>query len=329
MIERFRTYLLIDHRTRWRNDLSCAVVSLFLYTLCVGAGVAGEIAFNISTALLLFTVSGTTFWYCIAPELTKKKYPSRALVSEITLSRRALFLRLGKQLAGATVLALFGKFTTPSLEAGVFDARLRLAVHGEPTRDKIEKAVQIAKQAKAQNVHVSPSVITQVGQKILNSATLPHLQQTAVEAANQFASYRSSLVSLPLNVVHINTLTATPTDPKGPPISIDVGCAKATNGAEAKSGAIFGFAGFTVGNCSDLVICPTKPGVLQLDSVDSKNVTFVNGTLIYNGGNLKLDNVRFVNCTFQIPVASARNQNVHKLLAAGLTGQPINLELTA
>lgn len=128
---------------------------------------------------------------------------------------------------------------------------------------------------------------------------------------------------------HINTLTATPTDPKGPPITIDVGCAKATNGAEAKSGAIFGFAGFTVGNCSDLVISPTKPEVLQLDSVDSKNVTFVNGTLIYNGGNLKLDNVRFVNCTFQIPVAYARNQNVHKLLEAGLTGQPINLDLTA
>src|SRR5713101_5431527 len=135
MIERFRTYLLVDHRARWCNDLSCAIVSLFLYTLCVSAGVAGETAFKISTALLLFTVSGTTFWYCIAPELTKKKYPS-ALASEVAFSRRTLFLRLGKQLASAAALALLGKFTTPSLEAGAFDTRLLLAARGKPTRDK-------------------------------------------------------------------------------------------------------------------------------------------------------------------------------------------------
>ena len=65
------------------------------------------------------------------------------------------------------------------------------------------------------------------------------------------------------------------------------------------------------------------------DNVDSKNVTFVNCALIYNGGKLKLENVRFVNCTFQVSDAYANNENVLKLLSAALSGQPINLELTA
>ena len=127
---------------------------------------------------------------------------------------------------------------------------------------------------------------------------------------------------------YLAKLTATPTEPKGPPISVGVGCAKAETGAEARSGAIFGFSSFKVGNCSDLIIWPTKPEVLRMDNVDSKNVTFVNSTLIYNGGKLKLDNVRFINCTFQVSDAFASNQNVIKLLSAALSGQRINLELT-
>ena len=133
-------------------------------------------------------------------------------------------------------------------------------------------------------------MITQVGHKILSSAAQPHLQKTAVEAAGQFASYRSSL--LPLPVTYLTTLTATPTEPKGPPISVGVGCAKPRSGAEARSGAIFGFGGFSVGNCADLVIWPTKPEVLHLDNVDSKNVTFSNYALVQTATGGRLPEMR-------------------------------------
>jgi hypothetical protein len=127
----------------------------------------------------------------------------------------------------------------------------------------------------------------------------------------------------------LTALTATPADPKAPTITVGVACAQFRNGAEARVSAILGFgSGFNLGNCSDLVIWPTKPEVLHLDSVDGKNVTFVNSTLVYNGGKLKLENVRFINCTFQVSDAYARNQNVLRLLSAALSGQPINLELT-
>ena len=92
---------------------------------------------------------------------------------------------------------------------------------------------------------------------------------------------------------------------------------------------IFGFAGFNVDNCSDVVVWPAKPALLPLDNVDGKNATFVNCTLRYLGGKLTLENVRFINCTFQVAVAYGRNQNVVQLLSAALTAQSITLELTA
>ena len=38
-----------------------------------------------------------------------------------------------------------------------------------------------------------------------------------------------------------------------------------------------------------------------LDGIEWKNVTFVNVHIVYAGGPLMLENVRFVNCTFEIP----------------------------
>lgn len=147
--------------------------------------------------------------------------------------------------------------------------------------------------------------------------------------AKQQARSQSSLFPLPLNVHTITTLTATPTEPKGPPISLTLGCAERRTGGEARLLGIFGFSGFNLANCSDVVVWPAKPAILQLDKVDGKNATFVNCALVYNGGKLTLDNVRFVNCAFQISAAYGRNQNVLQLLTAALTGQPIHLELTA
>lgn len=315
MIERLQTYVWEDHQARWRNDLSSVVISVCSYMICLRLGVGENNAVNFSMVLLVVTVTATTIWYCVKHQTRKTRSSQRKV-------------RLIWQLL-VIVLAVFSKVTTTSLEAGVVGTELRWAAHGVPTRDKLEKAVRIVNAAKRNDVRVSPSVISRIGQKMLGTAAQPHLQKAALEAANQFASYQSSLQARPLTVTHITTLTGTPTDPKGPPIAVDVGCAKAINGAEARTGNIFGFAGFTVSNCADLVISPAKPEVLHLDNVDSRNVTFVNCALIYNGGKLKLENVRFVNCTFQVSDAYANNENVLKLLSAALSGQPINLELTA
>ena len=49
----------------------------------------------------------------------------------------------------------------------------------------------------------------------------------------------------------------------------------------------------------------TFDGVTQtLDGVEWKDVVFVNSRVRYRGGDLKLDNVRFVHCTFEVPESS-------------------------
>lgn len=45
-----------------------------------------------------------------------------------------------------------------------------------------------------------------------------------------------------------------------------------------------------------------------LDGVEWKDVVFVNSTIRYRGGDLKLENVRFVNCTFQVPESNRGSQ---------------------
>jgi hypothetical protein len=46
----------------------------------------------------------------------------------------------------------------------------------------------------------------------------------------------------------------------------------------------------------------TLSGVTQtLDGIEWKNVTFVNSRIRYRGGDVRLDNVHFVHCTFEVP----------------------------
>lgn len=53
---------------------------------------------------------------------------------------------------------------------------------------------------------------------------------------------------------------------------------------------------------SDTVTGLTLKGVTQtLDGIEWKNVAFVNSRIRYRGGELRLDNVHFVNCTFEVP----------------------------
>ena len=53
----------------------------------------------------------------------------------------------------------------------------------------------------------------------------------------------------------------------------------------------------------------TLQGVTQtLDGVEWKNVTFVNSRIRYRGGDLRLDGVHFVHCTFEVPTNSRGSQ---------------------
>jgi len=303
----------------------CVAVATVFYMLCYEEKYPEAFAVQTSLGVLIISFTMSVLLYTFQNRNRESSVPMKELdAATLQLLRR----RLLRGMAWMVVL-VFAGVGTPLLEAAIVDRRLRKVLRGEPTEEKLEEAAQMAAEAREHNLKASPQLITQLGQKVLESASQPHLQRTAVEAANQFASYRSSLQALPLRVTTITTLNATPTEPKGPPISLAIGCAEGRSGGKAQLHGIFGFGGFDLGNCSDVVVWPAKPVILHLDNVEGKNATFVNCTLTYNGGKLTLENVRFVNCIFQMSDAYARNQNVLQLLTAALTGQPIHLELTA
>ena len=325
MFQALRYYARVDHRTRFRNNMICVAVATVFYMLCYEEKYPEAFAVQTSLGVLIISFTMSVLLYTFQNRNRESSVPMKELdAATLQLLRR----RLLRGMAWMVVL-VFAGVGTPLLEAAIVDRRLRKVLRGEPTEEKLEEAAQMAAEAREHNLKASPQLITQLGQKVLESASQPHLQRTAVEAANQFASYRSSLQALPLRVTTITTLNATLTEPKGPPISLAIGCAEGRSGGKAQLHGIFGFGGFDLGNCSDVVVWPAKPVILHLDNVEGKNATFVNCTLTYNGGKLTLENVRFVNCIFQMSDAYARNQNVLQLLTAALTGQPIHLELTA
>jgi hypothetical protein len=185
MIERFRQYVLFDHKARWRNDMFCVILAVCFYLFSLNQGVEDASAVKAGMAFLVSALIGSTLWYVVKPQ----RLASRI---NIDLSRRALVPRLVSFL-----VVLFFGLGTPSLEAAFVDRRLRKAIQGEPTRDKIEEAGQIVAEANEHNLHASPQLISQIGAEVLNSSTKPSLRESAWNAALQFASYRSALAPRP------------------------------------------------------------------------------------------------------------------------------------
>ena len=56
-------------------------------------------------------------------------------------------------------------------------------------------------------------------------------------------------------------------------------------------------------------------GKITLDGTDLKNIIFINMNIRYLGGPLRMNNVHFVNCTFDIP----ENQNGRQFAKVVLT----------
>lgn len=75
------------------------------------------------------------------------------------------------------------------------------------------------------------------------------------------------------------------------------------NGSAVPSGTdLLQTASVSMAKNSDSISGLTLDGVTQtLDGIEWKDVTFVNSRIRYRGGDLKLDNVHFVHCTFEVP----------------------------
>ena len=314
MIERLRYYVLVDHKARWRNDSICMLISIAWYLISKAAGVESGRAFNVSLGFLIVPVVISTLWYCRRPQDLRSTF-------KIEFARR----RLIAGLAASVVLLALVRIGSPALEAAIIDQRLRKLLEGEPTQDKIEQATQIVSEANDKKIQASPQLISQLGQKLLESSAKPHLREAALTAASAFANYRSSLSPLPQVGSGTPAVVGTIVFQCGnEPL---VGESPSVRGVPWVKGGPEKFA------CSRAFVYVLEPlstqGQLPLDGMFARNITFVGGTYFYDGGPLNLESVQFINGRIQFPAANSANQNVQRLIAAILTGQPITLDLYA
>jgi hypothetical protein len=150
-------------------------------------------------------------------------------------------------------------------------------------RAAIEAVKAVAQQAKAEKLATTPSVLQQANAKIQNAiSSNPALLSEGWSARLALLDYRSTLQEPGVgNVV--------PQSPKAGPSQIP-GLLKFEGGIlEGKS--------------------------QTLDGAFWKDVTFVNTRIIYNGGPMVLQNVRFENCVFDMPYTLSADRFADMVLA--------------
>jgi predicted nucleotidyltransferase len=182
MVERLQRYVVVDHKARWKNDLISMAIATVWYLLSLASGVEAAHAFKVSMGILAAATVFFTLLYVVWPQETPPTVGRE-------ISKRVLL----PQLALACLVLVAVRFGTPAAEAAIVDARLRKALQGEPTKEKIEDAAKIVSQAREHNVNASPPLISQLGAEVLGSITKTGLEETALSAASLFASYRSNL----------------------------------------------------------------------------------------------------------------------------------------
>jgi hypothetical protein len=65
----------------------------------------------------------------------------------------------------------------------------------------------------------------------------------------------------------------------------------------------------------------TRGASQTLDGIHWHDITFVGVHIIYRGGDLDLQNVRFVNCTFEVPTRTPQNSRVERFIDYAALGE--------
>jgi hypothetical protein len=209
MIDRLQRYVLIDHRARWKNDLISVAIAAAWYLISLANGIEVARAFRTSMGILAAAIGLFTLLYVVWPQ-------EMPLTGGMGISKRVSV----PQLALACLVLVLIRFGTPAAEAAIVDARLRKALQGEATKEKIEDAAKIVSQAREHDLNASPNLVSQLGTEVLGNITKPGFEETALTAASLFASYRSDLATGPKVQFQQASI--------GGPVSIKIACQGAT-----------------------------------------------------------------------------------------------------
>jgi hypothetical protein len=313
------SYLTIAHsRRRSVTLLSIALAaSAGAATELLGASPSVALTMCVVAAAIVETVGALTYK---EPQTSKR----RIYHAQSGFTRRALW----QGARAAIALLIISEIRVPRVAAAALERKL-LHASSEPTLlESSRTAVQVLERAKAAGVELTPATLKKAGDSFL---TATKVQPAAMEAALALANYRSSLNSGPVPLTQlrpddnwVDWNMAIPAPPPGQP-----GGAEILRGSQVPvaSAAVFESlgqklnVGRTVGPAFMNFLFHSGASA-SIDGARMKHIIFTSGVIYYHGGPIEMDDVYFVNCTFNIPLDSA---NGRKFVTAVLYGNPVFL----
>jgi hypothetical protein len=186
------------------------------------------------------------------------------------------------------------------------------------------QAAQVLKNARSSGEKLDAELIVDAGKQFINAKEVLH----AWDAALAFIDYKSFLNSFAPTVTTLQGQPRTVTTHYGIQYVGEHSPKVSTIGiAPIEQAARFNLIGrnFNANQVEGNEFIIVEGGEPILDNMELKNVVFTSGQIVYRGGPLVMDNVVFVNCTFQI----VQEANGQKVSTAILTGNPnANIKLS-
>ncbi len=193
-------------------------------------------------------------------------------------------------------------------------------------RKRLQLAADLAKAAGQAGIQVDTKTVAEAGKNALESTDNPRLADAAWQTTLQLVNYRSflnaGLAPNPKNPVPISEFKGEwsyDLMPAGTPSS-DVGIT-VVGLVPRERAAVMEFLQNPLNADAkfgpEFLIIDGAP--LSLDGVRLKNVIFRNSRIVYRGGPMQMDNVYFVNCTFEVPRRPNGQELCATLLASTAT----------
>jgi hypothetical protein len=301
----FEFYLDHDHRERRR---------IMYISVAVGAIVGGiaellKIPMNFAVLASFVAVglveTGFAYFYRIP-----SAKPQRAIQS----------MPLRREFITGAVASAFLTFAAwlriPQVEARSIESKIERASNNPTNSQNIRDVQQVLARAKAADIDVtSPAVLSDSGMKFIDASDQ---NPESWNAVLEFLSYKSALnrrspVPQPTHF-GINTFyySWVPNDYSAPKIivqgkvRIDAAAKFEPIGADTNAGRTYG---------NSLIFL--TGGALTLDQMQLKDVVLRNSHVVYNGGQVEIENVYFVNCTFEMSPLPNSASLAKAILAGG------------
>lgn len=327
-----RRYVFTDNQRRRRDDRLSLLIAFAASTLGLVLGSSERDAAFIGLIVLGAAMACFTMFYCSKAPLIEAY--QRAKSSTRGLAENILYRPVSRRLAwiSGVALVLLGAFPTRELESSIVDKRLRQALSGEITPEKIEETGRVIDQARTDGLRASPKTLSVVGQKLIDAArTNPKLASTALSAASDIAGYKSLVEVHPgYTEYRVETNLRTMVLPEATGRSgVVLSAMKIGTPPRPGKSAWWRRDGDTQSTSNaERVIIGVKylppGGFIALDNSDIRNLTFLNANFLYTGKPLKLENVEFVNCRFNVRDSSIEEMH---FLSAVLSQSMVTLAL--